>query len=121
MVKKYFYLWGHEGADYKDLHSFGGYLGLFKKRFEITPNMDGSTLGWLIDYDDMVFGKRGCPAIATFFRSLKLTEKQSFNYKHPKIKGFCDLGAPQRNSGLLKKWYDKFYGKKSKNNSGRIS
>lgn len=101
----YFYFYGPEGSDYKDLCYISGTLAYHKKQFMTASNINGSPIGWLIDYDFMVFGKRGRPAIVSFFKSLKLKD---LTYKHKKIKGFWDFGAPSRNVGILKKWYDKW-------------
>lgn len=118
MVKYYIYLFGPEGSGYKDLRIIEGSLSQIKRNFVGPHFNNGYTLGWLVDRKHLEpFKKKSFSHIddkydlLAFFQSLKLSELGRFNYSCRKIHGFCDIVAPSRNSGILKKWYEKWKAK----------
>lgn len=112
-MKHYWHFYGVEGAQFKSLYATHISLPELKAKaarkdpYLLYDFNSGYTLGWLVDYDLVEIGKTGKPLIARFFRSLKMKpeDKRWHNYSHPKIAGFCDLKAPERTSGILKKLF----------------
>lgn len=109
MVKRYIYLYGVEGSHFGSLKFIPGTLPELKKNFIGAHFNNGYTLGWIIDQKHIEpFAKGEGYDLPAFFQSLKLSDRRRFNYSCRKIHGFCDIIAPARNSGILKRWYDKW-------------